>query len=327
MSRSQHPGGSHPQGHAHGSAGVHGSAGDHEHHGTDVDWGRMADQLETGGEVQLPVLRRVAERLRDLVEPGVDVRRVLDVGSGPGVMTCVLAETFTGAEVVAVDGAPALLDRAAARGERLGLGGRVSTRHAELPEGFQGDGLGAADVVWSSKAVHHLGDQQQALDLLAGTLRPGGVLAVAEGGLPARFLPRDIGVGRPGLHARLDLLEDTWFATMRAGLPGSVAVVEDWPAMLRHAGLDAVTSFTLVLDLPAPLEAQARTYLHGHLSRLREVAAESLDAVDLDALDVLLDPDSPAGILRRPDAFLLAGTTVFAGVRPPGRARRVSAAG
>lgn len=299
---------------AHGPAGAPG----HEHHGTDVDWGRMADQLETGGEVQLPVLRRVAERLRDLVAPGLEVRRVLDVGSGPGVMSCVLAETFTGAEVVAVDGAAGLLERAAARGERLGVGARLSTRHVELPEGFQGDGLGPADVVWSSKAVHHLGDQQQALALLAGTLRPGGVLAVAEGGLPARFLPRDIGVGRPGLHARLDHVEDTWFTTMRAELPGSVAVVEDWPAMLRRAGLEAVTSFTLVLDLPSPLGEQARTFLHGHLTRLREVAADALDAVDRDTLDVLLDPEAPDGILRRPDAFLLAGTTVFTGVRPRG---------
>ncbi|MGW2857144.1 hypothetical protein ACWDAZ_36405, partial [Streptomyces sp. NPDC001215] len=28
-----------------------------------------------------------------------------------------------------------------------------------------------------------------------------------EGGLPARFLPRDIGIGRPGLQARLDAVE------------------------------------------------------------------------------------------------------------------------
>lgn len=309
-----HPHGTHR---GHGAGGhAHGSAGAHDHHGTDVDWEQMADQLETSGELQLPVLRGVAERLRDLVAPGVAVRRVLDVGSGPGVMTCVLAETFAGAEAVAVDGAAGLLDRASARAARLGVGGRVSTRHVELPAGFEGDGLGPADVVWSSKAVHHLGDQQHALDLLAGTLRPGGVLAVAEGGLPTRFLPRDIGVGRPGLQPRLDALEDAWFTTMRSELPGSVAVVEDWPAMLRRAGLEAVTGFTLVLDLPAPLGDQARAFLHRHLTRLRETAAESLDDVDRSTLDVLLDPDAAAGILRRADAFLLTTTTVFAGVRP-----------
>src|SRR5690606_7902869 len=125
------------------------------------------------------------------------VERVLDVGSGPGVMSCLLAETFPSAEVVAVDAGASLLDRVAARAGGRGLGGRVVTRQAELPDGL--DDLGEADLVWSSHVLHHLGDQQQALTRLAARLRPGGLLALAEGGLPMRFLPRDIGFGRPGL--------------------------------------------------------------------------------------------------------------------------------
>jgi len=294
----------------------------HGHHHTDIDWEVMATQLENNGELQLPVLRRTAARLRELLGPEKEVRRILDIGSGPGVMTCVLAEAFADAEAVAVDGAPGLLDRALARAERLGLGGRVAVRHAELPEGLDsgdehGDGgLGTADLVWSSKAVHHLGDQQGALNALAGVLRPGGLLAVAEGGLPMRFLPRDIGIGRPGLQARLDTAQEHWFEIMRADLPGSTTVVEDWPAMLSRAGLSRAGSFTSLLDLPAPLGATARAFLHAHLTRLREAMSESLDVEDGKTLDVLLDPAAPEGILRRPDAFLLSATTVFTGVRP-----------
>lgn len=222
----------------------------HGHNHTDVDWEVMAAHLEHSGELQLPVLRRTAARLRELLDPEKKVRRILDIGSGPGVMTCVFAEAFADAEAVAVDGTPGLLDRALARAERLGLGGRVAVRHVELPEGLDGGddhgegGLGTADLVWSSKAVHHLGDQQGALTALAGVLRPGGLLAVAEGGLPMRFLPRDIGIGRPGLQARLDVVQERWFETMRAELPGSTALVEDWPAMLSRAGLTRVGSFT-----------------------------------------------------------------------------------
>ena len=179
-----------------------------------------------------------------------------------------------------------------------------------------GNGLGTADLVWSSRAVHHLGDQQGALNALAGVLRPGGLLAVAEGGLPMRFLPRDIGIGRPGLQARLDAALEHWFEIMRAELPGSTTVVEDWPAMLSRAGLTDVGSFTSLLDLPAPLGETARAFLHAHLTRLRETASESLDVEDRKTLDVLLDPGAPEGILRRPDAFLLSATTVFTGVRP-----------
>ena len=107
----------------------------HGHHHTDIDWEVMAAQLENSGELQLPVLRRTADRLRELLDPEKEVRRILDIGSGPGVMTCVFAEAFADAEAVAVDGTPGLLDRALARAERLGLGGRVAVRHAELPGG------------------------------------------------------------------------------------------------------------------------------------------------------------------------------------------------
>ncbi|MFF0066466.1 class I SAM-dependent methyltransferase [Streptomyces sp. NPDC005279] len=293
----------------------------HGHNHTDVDWEVMAAHLEHSGELQLPVLRATAARLRELLEPEKKVRRILDIGSGPGVMTCVFAEAFAEAEAVAVDGTPGLLDRALVRAERLGLGGRVSVRHAELPEGLHGGdspgegGLGTADLVWSSKAVHHLGDQQGALNALAGVLSPGGLLAVAEGGLPMRFLPRDIGIGRPGLQARLDVVQERWFEIMRAELPGSTALVEDWPAMLSRAGLTRVGSFTSLLDLPAPLDATARAFLHSQLTRLRETMSESLEVEDRGTLDVLLDPGAPEGILRRPDAFLLSATTVFTGVR------------
>ncbi|MFE5536022.1 class I SAM-dependent methyltransferase [Streptomyces sp. NPDC056519] len=304
----------HGQGHGHGHA--HGQG--HAHHATDVDWEVMATQLENGAELQLPGLRRTAAHLGGLLGPASGVRRVLDIGSGPGVMTCVLAEAFTRAETVAVDGTPGLLDRTLARAERLGVGDRVTVRHAELPEGL--DGLGTADLIWSSKAVHHLGDQQGALNALAGALRPGGVLAVAEGGLPMRFLPRDIGIGRPGLQARLDAVLEHWFSIMRAELPGSTPVTEDWPAMLGRAGLTRAAAFTYPVDLPAPLGGTARAFLHTQLTRLRETAGDMLDAEDLDTLDVLLDQEAPQGVLRRPDAFLLSATTVFTGVRSTGPA-------
>ncbi|MFC7640873.1 hypothetical protein ACFQX6_07600 [Streptosporangium lutulentum] len=41
----------------------------HGHHHTDIDWEVMASRLEKGGELQLPVLRRTAARLRELLGP------------------------------------------------------------------------------------------------------------------------------------------------------------------------------------------------------------------------------------------------------------------
>ncbi|MFC7329176.1 class I SAM-dependent methyltransferase [Marinactinospora rubrisoli] len=295
---------------AHSHEHAHGHAHAHEHahgHGEHPDWAALADHLENGAELHLPALRQAAGWLAGLME-GTPVRRILDVGSGPGVATCLLAERFETAETVAVDGTPALLERTRDRAGRLGLAGRVHTLPADLPGDF-GE-LGVADLVWSSLTVHHVGDQQAALNELARSLRPGGLLAVAERGLPARFLPRDIGLGRPGLQARLDAAVEDWFTAMRAELPDSTPVIEDWPAMLAATGLVPAGSRSFLVDLPAPLPAPAREYLHTQLSRTRHNGGDRLDEEDLATLDRLLDRDSATGILTRPDAFYLTAITV-----------------
>ncbi|MFB7668474.1 class I SAM-dependent methyltransferase [Kitasatospora sp. NPDC056138] len=276
----------------------------------DFDWAAMADLLELDGETHSPYLEQAFELLADPSRPAP--RRILDIGSGPGVAACRLAAAFPQAEVTAVDGTPELLARAEARAERLGV--RLRTRVAEFPAGLAA--LGPADLVWSGQVVHHVGDQQDALDRLAGLLRPGGVLAIVEGGLPSRWLPRDLGFGRPELAARLDALVADRFSRMRAELPGTVAVAEDWPGMLRSAGLAEVRSRTFLVDLPAPLPEGPRQAVRRTLERQRASLAEHLDADDAATLDRLLDPADPAGVDRRTDLFLLAARTVHFGRRP-----------
>lgn len=64
------------------------------------------------------------------------VRRILDIGSGPGVASCILAHVFPQASVVAVDRSAAPLARAEVRAAERGLTGRIATRRAERPEEF-----------------------------------------------------------------------------------------------------------------------------------------------------------------------------------------------
>lgn len=296
---------------AHVQEHVHGHGHGHGHQATDQpDWDAFAPFLERGAEVHTPVYDQATAWLRErFAAGGHSVRRVLDIGSGPGVVTCLLARAFPDAEVVALDGAPALLERARERAARLGLADRVTTLPVEMPEGLDPATLGTADLIWSSRTVHHLGDQLDALRRLAAALRPGGLLAIGEGGLPTRFLPRDAGLGRPGLLSRLDAAQEVAFAEMRAGTPGAVETVEDWPGLLTAAGLTGAASRSFLLDVPAPLDATAREYLRAELVRWREAAADRLDDGDLAALDRLLDPDDEAGIARRPDAFVLTAQT------------------
>lgn len=297
--------------HGHGNGHGHGHGHGHPEHTDPAFWEAMADRLETEAELRTPLYGQAVDWLHSVLgedRASAPSARIVDVGSGPGVVASLFAERFPRAEVVAADQASGLLERADARAARLGLEHRLSTLAVDLPDDF--GKLGTADLIWSSNAVHHFGDQQQALDTLAAHLAPGGVLAVAERGLPERFLPRDIGIGRPGLHARLDAALEESFGRMREGLPGSVRTVEDWPAMLARAGLVPSGSRTFLLDRPAPLGPVERGYIRDQLARVREQAGDVLDADDAAALDVLLDDASEEGIHRRPDAFLLSATTV-----------------
>jgi SAM-dependent methyltransferase len=290
---------------------------DHHHDHGDIDWDAMAALLEREAELRIPFVEEALAWLRGLLLEGGcgpdTAGRVLDVGSGPGVFTALLARAFPQAEVVAADGEPNLLRRARDRAAQEGVASNVTTQEARLPDDL--GALGSADLIWTSNVVHHLGDQQSALDSLAGAVRPGGLLAVVERGLSPRFLPRDVGIGRPGLLSRLEAANEERYTAMREALPGHTRVVEDWPAMLARAGLVPAGTRTFLTDLPAPLDASARTHLHDRLSRARDTLGEWLTSEDTLVLDALLDDDSPQGIRQRPDAFYLTATTVHVGRR------------
>ncbi|MFJ1614647.1 class I SAM-dependent methyltransferase [Streptomyces sp. NPDC088249] len=284
----------------------------HHDHATDLDWDVLGPQLEQEAELSRPQYEEAAHWIAGL-PTAPQVRRVLDIGSGPGVISCLLAEVFPEAEVVAVDGTPALLERTRARAQRLGLGDRVRTRRAELPDDL--DELGEADLIWAGNALHHMGDQRAVLAGFAALLRPGGTVALVEGGLPPRRLPRDIGMGQPGLEARLDAINAEWFEGMRASLPGAKRETEDWSALFTAAGLDPQGTRSFLLDLPAPLSEPARDYVVAEFTRRREMFEEALTAEDVAVLDRLVDPEDPAGLRLRPDVFLLMARTVHLGRR------------
>ncbi|NBE52289.1 class I SAM-dependent methyltransferase [Streptomyces boluensis] len=307
--------GEHGHGQGHGAhRDGHGERGGHSGHGHDhgqADWGAMSGMLERRAEAYAPM---TADFIGQLRAAHPDPRRIVDAGSGPGVITCALAEAFPDAQVVAVDGAEALLDATAARAERAGVADRVSTHLAELPEGLAE--VGQADVIWLGMALHHIGDQGAALAEFARQLAPGGTLVLVEGGLPVRYLPRAIGIGRPGLQARLDAAHENWFETMRADLPGAKDEVEDWGALLTAAGLTHVESRTHLLDLPAPVSGQVRAHVTDVLDRKRGGLDDDIDADDAATLDRLLDPEDPASLHHRPDVFLLAAQTVHLAKKP-----------
>src|SRR4051794_39504764 len=123
-----------------------------------VDWAAKGNDLIADAETNAPMIDQALAWLADRV-PGAGV--VLDIGSGPGVAACTFAELLPGAQVVAVDGAPELLRLARDRAERLGVGKRLQTRQATLPDGLAD--LPPADIVWVSGVAHHMPDPADAV--------------------------------------------------------------------------------------------------------------------------------------------------------------------
>ncbi len=234
---------------------------------------------------------------------GVEVRRVLDIGCGPGVGTCYLAEGFPSASVVAVDGSATMLERVTARAAGLDLSQRVSTHRAELPAGLAA--LGRADVAWASMVLHHVGDEVDALRRIRELLEPGGVLAVVERAQPLRVV-LDGDLGRPGIWERLDAASGTWFDDMRAELPHATTSA-DYASMIVDAGFALLADRVLNVVLDAPLDAAAQRFAHGHLQRTRTLLEGYAEPDDLGALDALLD----GGFLQRADVRLCASRQLY----------------
>lgn len=274
----------------------------------EADWKAAAALTELTGEVLLPICTAAVEWAMELRgTSGSAVRRVLDIGSGPGVGTCELARLFPEAHLTAVDSSPAMLERVAQRADERGCGGRVTTRLAELPDGL--DGTGRADVVWASMSLHHVGDEVAALRALRSVMQPYAVLVIAEFGDPMRVLPDNLPVGSPGLAERVEQAGANWFASMRSGLPGAVES-GDLTSMLAEAGFDVLGTRQSRVDLEAPLSADAHRFAVGMVQRLPHQFENYLEADDLAALKVLADNEDPRSVAHRTDLFMHASQQV-----------------
>jgi ubiquinone/menaquinone biosynthesis C-methylase UbiE len=281
----------------------------HHHHSHDVDWDAMAKYLELQGDVLLPYVTETVASAAELCRRDrIEVRRILDIGSGPGVATRELARHFASAQVVAADGSEALLQRAAARAAAAGLTGRVTTRQVELPDEIER--LGRADLIWMAMVLHHIGDEGAMLRRLRRMLDPSGVLVLVEHGEPMRYLPDSADPVPPGLTDRLAAAHAAWLASLRAELPDATPSA-GYPAMLEAAGFEPVIDRVAHVLLAPPLSIEGRQVVLEHLRQMRDMLGEGPEEQDRAALDVLIDEDHPLGVMRRPDAFLDASRHIY----------------
>jgi SAM-dependent methyltransferase len=270
----------------------------------------LATMLDLDARILHRHLLEVTTWIRRLARdtPG---RVVVDLGAGTGTGTVALARRFDRAEVHAVDASAAMLARIAERAIVDGLADRIHPVHADLDAGWPA--LPSADLVWASLMLHEVADPARLLGRIRDGLAPGGILAVVEMDGPPRFLPDDLppDLARPGLADRLD------DAVTHGGTGGPSH--PDWAPWLGDAGLGEVETRAFAIDAdPAdPIVAAATLpYARAWLARVRDRAADRLDADDRTALDALLDDDGPHALARIPDLRLRGTRTAYVGRRP-----------
>lgn len=284
----------------------------HTHDG--IDWTARLTAMRRVDGIEAEVNSWVADRL---VAPLPADATVVDVGSGSGGMAAAFAAALAargGGRVVLVDAVPEL--QAAAVEAASSVAGEkveVVAVHADAADDGLVDLVPPGDLVWASRVLHHLPDERRGLERLVRLLRPGGVLALVEGGLGTRCLPWDLGVGEPGLQDRLMAARAEWFTDMRAGIEGAVRMPVGWNRALAEAGLRDVGAFSFLVDLPAPAAEPVRLAVADWLTWMSHVGADRLTEPDRDAVARLLDPDGPDWVGARDDVFVLGASTVHLG--------------
>ena len=141
---------------------------------------KAALALHERQERQGPGSRATTELLLSLAGPFPERPRVLDLGSGTGAATLVIAELLPRARITAVDIHPPFLRELEEAARASGTADRIIAREGAM-ESLDDVPDGSVDLVWSEGAAYNIGFGE-ALRSWRRLLSPEGVLVVTECG-------------------------------------------------------------------------------------------------------------------------------------------------
>lgn len=107
------------------------------------------------------------------------IRRIVDLGTGPGLLPLDLARRFTEAQVIGVDAQPRMLERARKNVEAFPDRVRIVARDLAAPPIAEIE-EGSVDLLIASMVIHEMEVPVLALDECARMLRPGGTLLIYD---------------------------------------------------------------------------------------------------------------------------------------------------
>lgn len=236
--------------------------------------------------------------------------RLLDAGCGRGDHLWLLAERTTGRErVAALDRSSEALAKARARFAGSKFESRVTFHESTILDMPFADA--EFDLVWISHVLHAQPDIVGTLRRLRSAIRRGGAIAVREDRSTAFLLPYDVGIGEPGLEARLTAAFVKWFVEdrlQRGRYP------HGWTQALSDAGFARTRVQSFLHQVSPPFSKHQQDYLHEFLARKRDWPHVSDD--DRQTLETLTNRKSPAYFLNRTDLHFTSVSTVYLATAP-----------
>lgn len=225
--------------------------------------------------------------------PLVAGQRVLDIGSGDGRFTQLLADRV-GPQglVIGADSSHGYLQLAAQNcGQENQSGLRfVAARLDALPFAEA-----SFDFVWCAHSLASFPQVEAALKQMVRVVRPGGWAAVLENDcLHEVLLPWTPDLELAIRQAELDAYRD------RTRHPDKRYLARQLPVLLANAGLVGIKRKTFPIDRSPPLSAAEQKHLGHYLFRLGSLIRPHLDSSARSQFELLADPRSPHFIARQP---------------------------
>lgn len=178
----------------------------HNHSRAHVDpWTKLPEGFAERLHLEARLSAPIQDSALNLLSSALDgtTHHIVDLGSGAGAGTVVLAQAFPNAQIHAVDMSEMLLEKVRDEAKQSGISGRVQLHRADLNAGWPAEIPTGVDVVWASLSLHHVDNPVEVLRQIHNALRPGGAFVLTETPGDARFEPEDLGTGSEGLGTRV----------------------------------------------------------------------------------------------------------------------------
>lgn len=287
-------------------------------HGHGHDHAGIAPLLDLDAEVLHEALFAITNTVR-AARDRQRTRRVLDLGAGTGTGTMALAERFPRADVYALDRSEQMLNLVRSKAFFRGIPERVHTVRADLDDAWPA--FEPFDVAWASLSLHEVADPDRVFKNTLTALAPGGMLAVVEMDTRPFVLPHDLGLGTPGLEARIHAAVAPARAPMNLHPDWTDALVRaEFTDVARHRFEIAPSPQALARFTSGPTSGERASvlarYAHTSLLRLRDAARPGLNQEDRDTLDILLADDGPHSLFTRDDLTVSGTRSLWLARRP-----------